>query len=393
MKTKTFSFPVESFRNIETPFTKKGFRNYYCIVSVENLPDLSDWRKINVRDPKLTGSVPKSIKESFYEYPELFLFMNRGIVIAVDSVKFDNKTSLAEIKLSDQTLHGLLDGGHTYNIVVDEQRESQLTQYVKVELLEGFEVEDIACVVDARNTSNQVKDESLMNLSGEFDELKKVLKDTSYFEKIAFKEYEVDKDGDPKPIDIRDVIAILTAFDADNFSDKVHPINTYRSKAACLKHFANNSKSYKKIYPLAKEILALYDLIQDKLPSLYNQARGQNGEVGGGKFGKLTGVTVYEKGSTQLYYIDKKSKYSVPAGFVFPILGAFRALIEEKNNKYFWGKNLNPLDLLNGELGLKLADTLGTFALDAKNPSKTGKQPLVWQACYQQAQISYLLTK
>ncbi len=393
MKTKNFSFKVESFRNIDTPFTKKGFRNYYCIVAVDSLPDLAEWRKINVRDPKLTGAVPKSIKESFYDNPELFLFMNRGIVISVNSVKFDNKTSEATISLTDPNLHGLLDGGHTYNIIVNEQKESQLKQYVKVELLEGFEVEDIAFVVDARNTSNQVKDESLMNLSGEFDELKKALRDTTYLEKIAFKEYEVDKNDEPKPIDIRDVIAILTAFDAENFSDKVHPINTYRSKAACLKHFKNNINSYKKIYPLAKEILALYDMIQEKLPFLYNQARGQNGEVVGGKFGKLTGVTVYDKGSTELYFINKSSKYSVPSGFVYPILGAFRALLEVKNNKYYWGKNLNPLELLNGELGLKLADTLGTFALDAKNPSKTGKQPLVWQACYQQAQISYLLSK
>jgi hypothetical protein len=392
MKTKQFSFKVESFRNVETPFTKNGYRDYYCVVAIKNLPNLQDWRKINVRDPKLTGSVPKAIKESFYDNPELFLFMNRGIVIAADSVRFDNKTLEVTISLSDPNLHGLLDGGHTYNIITEEATESNLQQYVKVEILEGFLSEDIAQVVDARNTSNQVKDESLMNLSGEFDDLKKALKGTTYIDKIAFKEFELDENDNPKPIDIREVIAILTAFDADNFSDKVHPINTYRSKVACLKHFKNNTKSYKKIYPLAKEILALYDSIQEKLPNLYNKARGQSGDVGGGKFGRLTGVTVYDKSFTNLYFIDKKSKYSVPAGFIYPILGAFRAFLEEKNNKYHWGENIDPLNLLEGDLGLKLADTLGTFALEAQNPSKTGKQPLVWQACYQQAQIAYLLS-
>ena len=49
--------------------------------------------------------------------------------------------------------------------------------------------------------------------------------------------------------------------------------------------------------------------------------------------------------------------------------------------------------MINGEFGSKLANTIGTFALDAKNPSKTGKSPLVWQACYQTAQLEYLQKK
>src|SRR5262249_46480641 len=40
----------------------------------------------------------------------------------------------------------------------------------------------------------------------------------------------------------------------------------------------------------------------------------------------------------------------------------------------------------------KQADTIGNFALDARNPSKTGKSPLVWQACYQAARVAYLTT-
>lgn len=388
------SFPVISFRNLETPFHNNGYKDYYAVVKASDLPDLNGWRKINVRDPKLSGAVPRSIRQSFQDKPELFLFMNRGIVLSVDSVTYDNKSSALTISLNDPNLHGLLDGGHTYNIVMEEISNIEEDQYIKIEILEGFKGEDIRDVVDARNTSNQVRDESLMNLGGEFEKLKQALKDSDYFDKIAFKEFEIDKDGNPKPIDIREIIAILTAFDKDNFDDTSHPINTYRSKAACLTHFKDHSKSYEKIYPIAKELLALYDHIQDRLPDLYNEARGKIGGVTGGKFGKLTGVSVYNgKRSTDLYYINKKSKYGVPAGFVYPILGAFRALLDEKAGKYVWGKNLDPLKLLNGPLGIKLADTIGNFALDAQNPSKTGKSPLVWQACYQSAQVAYLTSK
>ncbi len=253
--------------------------------------------------------------------------------------------------------------------------------------------EDITDVVDARNTSNQVRDESLMNLAGAFEPLKKALQDAPYFAKIAFKEFEVDSEGNPKPIDVRELIAILTAFDRDHFNENIHPINTYRSKAACLAHFKAFQSSYKKIFPLAKEILALYDHIQDRLPELYNKVRGQSAGLSGGKFGRLTGVTVYgPRGHSELFFIGKKSKYGVPDGFVYPILGAFRALLEEKAGRYLWGKGLDPIELLNDNLGLKLADTIGNFALEAQNPSKTGKSPLVWQACYQSAQVVYLTT-
>lgn len=392
MKPFSFSLPVVSFRNLETPFHQQGYRDYFAVLHVKDLPDFTGWRKINVRDPKLTGAVPRAIRESFRDKKDLFLFMNRGIVLSVDKVIFDNKTSMLTLTLTDPDLHGLLDGGHTYNIILDEKKP-ETVQYVKIEILEGFSIEDITDVVDARNTSNQVRDESLMNLAGAFEPLKKALQDAPYFSKIAFKEFELDGDGNPKPIDVREIIAILTAFDRDHFNENVHPINSYRSKAACLSHFKENQSSYKKIYPLAKEILALYDHIQDRMPDLYNKVRGQSGGVSGGKFGKLTGVTVYgARGHSDLFFIGKKSKYGVPDGFVYPVLGSFRALLGEKAGRYVWGKGLDPIELLGNQLGLKLADTIGNFALEAQNPSKTGKSPLVWQACYQSAQVAYLTT-
>lgn len=394
-KSATITFPVVSFRHLETPFQRQGCRNYFAIVDTNELPDLSDWRKINIRDPKLTGSVPRAIRESFRDKPDMFVFMNRGLVLAVDKVAFDNKSNSVTIRLTDPRLHGLLDGGHTYNIVVEETANISEPQHIRVEFLEGFKHDGITEIVDARNTSNQVRDESLMNLAGEFEALKGALSGARYFDQIAFKEYEVDAEGNPRPIDVREVVAILTAFDRQHFNDSVHPVIAYSSKAACLKHLREHPKSYRKIYPLAKEILALYDHVRDNLPALYNKARGQTGDVSGGKFGKLTGVTYRDTGRTaeHLYYIGKDSKYSVPDGFTYPILGAFRALLVEQQGRYVWGKGLTPLTLLKGELGLMLADTVGKFALEAQNPSKTGKSALVWQACYQSALVSYLQTK
>lgn len=392
MKTDTrFTFPVASFRHIYTPSDKLGYRSYVAVVDAQHLPDLAGWRKINVRDPKLTGAVPKAIRESTREYTELFVFLNRGIVLAVSGVTFNNKNSEVTIALQDPDLHGLLDGGHTYNILLEERDSVGDTPFVKLELLDGFKQDEIPILVDARNKSNQVKDESLMNLQGKFDKLKRALSSQPYANLIAYKEYEVLDNGTPKPIDVREVIAILTCFDRENFNEKTHPINAYRSKAACLKHFVDHTEDYKKIYHLAPDILKLYDKVQSLLPDLYNRVRGKSGVVAGGKFGKLTGVSTYDGvRRAHLYYIEEDSKYGVPAGFVYPVLGAFRALLKKKGGKYVWGKDIDPIDLLRGELGETLADTIGNFALDARNPSKTGKSTLVWQACYQAVQVAYL---
>jgi hypothetical protein len=389
MQLTKLTFPVVSFRHLEAPshIQKQGYRDYFAMVEISKLPELTGWRKINVRDPKLTGSVPAAIRASVRDKQDLFAFMNRGIVLSVESVHFDNKTNLLTLGLRDPIIHGLLDGGHTYNIMLEERDALEFPQYVRVEILEGFKTEDISDLVEARNTSNQVRDQSLLNLSGEFDKLKKALSKSTYADLIAYKEYEVLPNNEPKPIDVRDVVAILTAFEREHFDDKTHPINSYRSKAACLHHFEANTKSYQKIYPLAPDILELYDLIQLQLPDLYNKVRG-------GKFGHLTGVTTYKgKHKAHLYFINKDSKYGVPAGFTYPILGAFRALLEEKGGRYIWGKELDPRELLSNGLGEDLANTIGNYALDARNPSKTGKSPLVWQACYQAARVKYLETK
>ena len=151
MKTDTrFTFPVASFRHIYTPSDKLGYRSYVAVVDAQHLPDLAGWRKINVRDPKLTGAVPKAIRESTREYTELFVFLNRGIVLAVSGVTFNNKNSEVTIALQDPDLHGLLDGGHTYNILLEERDSVGDTPFVKLELLDGFKQDEIPILVDAR---------------------------------------------------------------------------------------------------------------------------------------------------------------------------------------------------------------------------------------------------
>lgn len=387
------SFPVFSYRRLETPFDKEsGYRNSIAVVEVSALPDLANWREINVRDPKLSGQLPREIRESFLGNLETFLFLSRGLVLAVKAVEFDNKEGMLTLVLDNPKLHGLLDGGHNYEIIRRNRgaiSEKGQKQYVKIEFIEGFDAESLVDLVDARNSSKQVRDESLMNLADEFGPIREVLKDQPYFDKIAFSEFELGSDGDPKPISIREIVSLLMTMDRDNFDASIHPINAYRSKSACLKHFEVNKAAFKKLYPLTPEILRLWDSIHLCLPDLYNNARKQSG-VTGGRFGSLTGVTSLKNEGIELEFTGKNSMYLIPTGLKYPVLGAFRALLEVKRDRYVWGKRINPIDLLEGDLGTVLARTIGEFALEAKNPSKTGKSQLVWQSCYQSAELTYL---
>lgn len=396
MPPAKLSFSVFSFRRIETPFDKTlGFRNYQAIVEVSSLPDLTEWRRINVRSPKLTGSLTRDIRESFLEDADKFVFLNRGLVLAVEKADFDNVKGIVHLKLSDPDLHGLLDGGHTYEIIHRNRKDLPIgaRQYVKVEVIEGFDPDELVKLVDARNSSNPVRDESLMNLANEFEPIKRALEGEPYADKIAYNEHDVDQDtNEAKPISIREVISYLVTMDKSNFSRTTHPINAYRSKAACLSHFKQYKKAFEPIYPIAKDILRLWDTIHLELPPLYNNVRRERGMVSGGKFGKLTGVA-YLPTEKQLDFLGGSSCYLIPAGLKYPMLGAFRALLVEKGGRYEWGSGIDPCEFFKGNVGADLVQTIGDFALDAQNPSKTGKSSLVWQSCYQCAELAYLRLK
>lgn len=63
----------------------------------------------------------------------------------------------------------------------------------------------------ARNTSTQVKEQSLANLSQHFDAIKDILKNEPYANRIAYKETEFSEDGSRKDIDIKEIYHILFA--------------------------------------------------------------------------------------------------------------------------------------------------------------------------------------
>ena len=383
MPSTTLSVPVFSIRRIETPYERRlGYKNYLAVVDARNLPDLKDWREINVREAKTRGRVPNAIRKSFDENSDEFLFMNRGLVVAAHKVEYRDHESrkTMDLIMKDPEIHGLLDGGHTYRVVSESAKdldEDDPARYVRMEIVTGFDRETISDVVEARNTSNQVRDESLANLRQEFEPLKKVLEDQKYYDSIAWSEYEELVSGKPKPIDVRDLISYLITFDTVAFNSTTQPLIAYKDKRACLRHFKENQQRLDRLYPMLPDILKLWDEIHASWPDWYNEGREEEAGIRG-RFGKLTAVA---KGSESLYFKNSSVKYRMPEAYKYPILSALRAAVKVSNKGRSAEWSTDPFKLLQ-ETGQSLTNIVGNSVRSTNNPNKVGKDAGTWSSCY-----------
>jgi len=371
--------PVISCAEIVTPYKEYDKNSYVAVVDVYDLPkDLDDWRSVNPRQPKINSQISKKVRESLISEPERFLFRNRGLTIIASKVYVSESEIIVEFL--DSKIHGLLDGGHTFSIIQDIKgnNESQqsldddstnLKATVRVEIMTGFhEVEEVVEIVESRNTSTQVKEQSIHDLLGKFDSIKSVLAAQYYSDRIYYKEYEIDATGRKKDIDIRKILSYLVCLDKEAFDFHQHPIFTYSSKAKVEEHFTKNIKRLEKYIPLLPKILYLKDLIQYELPEQHNSQ--------GGRFGALAGV---KEKATVLPFLGGNSTYDFPESYVYPILSSFRLLLDTEDDIVSW--KYDPFDIWD-DTKPKFTSIVTDLAKEFQNPNELGKKKEAWDECY-----------
>ena len=383
-------FPVTSFRKIVSPYEENGSKTYIAVVNIKDIPSaFEDWRQINVRDAKTQSGVSKSIRKTLTDDPGSFFFKNRGMTLIVEKTEFDNQKNIVELELNDPRKNGLLDGGHTYSVIreylsdLSDNEIHDFNAFVKIEIIEGISDDElITNIVEARNTSTQVKEQSLEELRKSYEAFHAILDDKSYGKRIAYKEYELGEDGNPKDIDIKEILSYLVCFDIDSFDGNKHPIKAYSTKASVIDHFKTNKQNMEKFIPLIPQILELSDNIYLKLPNAYNKGTE-------GKFGGLKGVIFIQNKprmeKEHLLFINKESDYRIPNGFIYPILAAFRNLVKIKDGKCEW--KIDPVEFFE-TLKEELATIVGKQALEFKNPNKLGKDEATWKMCYQAVELA-----
>lgn len=386
-------FKVESFRKIPNPYTvesgDKAPQMYVAICDVKNLPDNIPM-ETNPREQKLTTNVPKKIQYTLVNEVSFgdFYLLNRGLCISAASVEFNNYSNELTLVFEDLDVHGDIDGGHTYKVILANRDKLEPgAQFIKLELLEHVE-NCFQRLAAARNTSTQVKDQSIAELENRFEIVKEGIEGAPYANNIFFEE------NGPGDIDVTDIIAILNLFNIDKYPDKDNaPITSYSGKRRCISDYIDYHKKYgksldnpyMKMSKIMKDIFELYDRIECNMGKYYKE------KTPGGQYGKTKGVSVVKQGSDRFRskFGNNEMDYQTPTGFIYPILGAFRALLEKDANGFYrWRKNpFNVLDKLGGELVFTTVDRSRSLG---NNPQSVGKDRGHWVTMYMLVRMSLL---
>lgn len=393
-------FNVSSFRKIPNPYLRSENSGetkpemYVLICDAKDIPDDIPMQT-NPRMQKTTTNVAKKIQSSLVNHTERnFYLLNRGILISAKSVSYNNELNVVTVLFEDLTVHGNVDGGHTYTIIKNCRDQLERgEQYVKIEVLTGVEdmFEQLAA---ARNTSVQVTDASIAELEKRFELIKDAFRNERFFNDISYKQNDV------KRIDVSDILAILNLFNIDKYpTDKLTPmpIVSYSSKKSCSDYYIDEHKKhesdqtlnpYYKMKDIMPDIAKLYDELETRMPEFYK------GEAAGvKKYGAITGVSMAKAGKPKYKskFYEYDMDYSSPIGFIYPILGAFRALVVEKNGKYEWIKD--PISVLN-DLGNNLVSSTIQMSRDlGNNPNATGKNSNLWQTLFMQVKMTTMQSR
>ncbi len=391
LENGTVKFKIKSFRKIPNPYaTTEGEPSlgdpkpcmYFAIADVKDVPDDIPM-KTNPREQKLTTAVAKKIQRSLLaeEGTNDFYLLNRGMLISAASAEFNNYDNTLTITFEDDSVHGDVDGGHTYRIIKENRDQLERgQQYVKLEILTGVEgiFQDLA---DARNTSTQVKDKSIAELRKQFELIKAAIAGEPYAGQIYFEE---NAEG---TIDVGEILQVLNMFNIDRYpvsSLDSFPTVSYNGKANCIKYYLQQYKQdgedprnpYVKMQPIMRDIFRLYDEVETGMPAYYQQA------FTNGHYGAVKGVVV-AKGGKKFYskFFGNSMDVSTPTAFIYPILGSLRALVVEGDDGlYHWKKDPKQvLGLVGKELVSTTIDRSRTLG---NNPNAVGKDSGNWQTLF-----------
>jgi len=372
----TLRFPAHQFRAIPSPVGNS--RTGFFFTSATDVPrELWDWRDVNPREVNRRSGVYRQMAQTLVGEPARFHERNRGITVVADELSFDDKSKNVVLKLSDNKLHGVVDGAHTLDAILEAQKnppESGWPAFVFLKILVGVDAEQIAEIAGGLNTSQQVDLKSLEHLRKHFTELKTILKNESYSSKIAYKMNE------DKPVDVREVLYYLAVFDKEAYTENKHPVALFGRKEGIVRKFAEQAAktdgagdSFSVLISKAPEILRLRDTIEMKAVAL---------PIGRYNAGKGTKVRSAPNKKNPLVFLNEKVDGKIPLGWVMPMLAAFRANVEWDKPKgtFSWIVPIDELvDACIERLVLGIKDV---HAQENSRPEYVGRNSISWRMSY-----------
>lgn len=390
MENSKFKFKAQAVRTLRSPYAAPGDSDsyetiYYVLVDMQELPDTLPL-DVNPREPKMNTSVAKGLKKAVRESDTDFYLNNRGIVISAKSFSFDPSSTVVTVDLgnqddeTDKMQYGILDGGHTYTAIIQERKSipEDVIKYVRLEIITN--VNNITRLSDARNTSVQVSDIALFNLDGKFENINEAIKGQPYEDKIAY------KDNEKNDIHVYELLRLMFAFDIDRFpDDSVAPIQSYSGKAQVFKRYkeAYDSEFYRLLVKELPVLVQLYDTIESELHERYVEYKKELGTAIP-RFGAVRGID--NKDDASSFFLKTPMQYTISSGYLYPIFGAFRALLSYDKEEHSLSWMFNPIEIWM-EVGKSL--TQNTFE-SSSNPQLAGKDKQLWLSNYRIVETQYL---
>ncbi len=370
-----FRFKTAYARRIPDPNFKNehGTERHLFVMPVKSIPT-GIGLDPNARKPNIQKRVYRKVEASLLQQDDspkgTFHLKSKGITIIAQAVKQlgDNEYEVA----IESGIHGIVDGGHTYKLITENQDNDDLSddQYVNVEVRVGVPERWIPEIAGGLNTSVQVQDMSLDDLSGQFEWLKGCLRGESYFDKIAWSE------NDPGDYDARDIISMLLCFNVALFPNdqEEHPVAAYEKKSAALKMFEENTESFKRMKPIIKDILRFHDIVSMHGRQLYNQA-------GGAKGGSLAFVDHRKRRKYQFTFTGEEDAFRLAPGALYPMMASFRWYVvqDQETLKMKWRGGFKAVLAAWQDLGGDLMRaTVQTSNELGRNPQSIGKSRNHW---------------
>lgn len=384
MNANKLQFRVHSVRTQSSPYSKEDKEEstletiHYLLVNLRDLP-AGISLEVNPRKPKMSTNVGRSLEAAVIEPETDFYINNRGIVISAKAFSFNSANSTVTVDLGNQKdaadaeLYGILDGGHTYTAILKKRAAIPpgLDKYVRVEVITN--VQNIARLSDARNTSMQVSDIALFNLDEKFEDVRAAIQDQPYASRVAY------KDNDNQDIHVSFFLRLLFAFDILRYPDDASaPVQSFSGKAHVFKCYSEDYETpfYKSLTPHLPTLAALYDQIELEIPQRYKEYKMA---MGGQKpnFGNVRGIERLGKEIPTMLF-GNPTEYQISSGYIYPIFGAFRCLLrfDQEAGQVSW--LFDPLELWK-EVGTSLVQN--TFE-SSRNPQLAGKDKQLWLANY-----------
>jgi hypothetical protein len=296
-------------------------------------------RDANPRDPNVNRQVYRQVRASLLGTDGTdtgsFHLKHSGIVLIASSVE---RLGDDEYRIGFDGSEGLgvVNGGHSYELINEANKREEIPedQYVEFKVHVGLPVEAVPDVADGLNTSLQVKPESLANLKGMFDWLKRALERVpAGSEPVAWNE------GEEGEYDVREVIALLMALDPTRYSIE-NPIgleNTYARVSSVFKNYLADGQALRVggFSEIAPEALALYEYIRYTSVDIFsgkfratlldeNYSRSEGESVGARKPRRTFASTYYRRSDGSA--IESDARLVKPAAIV--MFSAFRTLVD-----------------------------------------------------------------